>query len=275
MGSPALPGTCCPPRLWLWPGQAVYVGPSLDLEPHSGSVGCLAVALDGTFTVLVDGVAGPAARSALIPPRLTHRVVAAADRMAFCYLDPGSAQHNAYQRAMTTTAGEITYRHRDEHLLAGTAGDLDDAARAGAWLAVATGGVAVNDDRSGRPDPRIRDALAALRLLDPSEPVTAAQLAATAGLSRSRFLHLFREHAGTSFRRYRLWLRMLRAAEAIRSDADLTTAAAAAGFASPSHFSDAFHAMFGLRPSRILGGEIHLATAAPCGSPSVEIDKRP
>ena len=37
--------------LWLWPGQAIYAGPALDLETHSGSVACLAVGLDGLFTV--------------------------------------------------------------------------------------------------------------------------------------------------------------------------------------------------------------------------------
>jgi methylphosphotriester-DNA--protein-cysteine methyltransferase len=50
-----------------------------------------------------------------------------------------------------------------------------------------------------------------------------------------------------------LWLRMLRAAEVLRHHSSLTAAAAAAGFASPSHFSDSFVAMFGLRPRRLLG----------------------
>jgi hypothetical protein len=35
-----LPQTCCP-SVWLWPGQALYSGPSLNLAPHSGSVWCL------------------------------------------------------------------------------------------------------------------------------------------------------------------------------------------------------------------------------------------
>jgi AraC-like DNA-binding protein len=268
--SPALPETCYPSRLWLWPGHAVYVGPSLGLDPHSGSVSCLAVALDGTFTVETDGAPGPEVSSALIPPRLTHRVVAHAQQMAFCYLDVGSVRHHACRRAMTTTDGEIAYRHRHEHALA-TAGNLDDAGSARAWLDLTAGPPPVDHDGpvaheagNGRVnpaegDPRIRDAIAILHDLDPHTAITAAHLAAAVGMSQSRFLHLFRDHTGTTFRRYRLWLRMLRAAELIRDRADLTTAATGAGFSSPSHFSDSFHTMFGLRPSQLLGSEIRLA----------------
>jgi AraC-like DNA-binding protein len=271
----ALPETCYVPRLWLWPGQAVYVGPSLGLDPHSGSVSCLAVAINGTCEVRVDATSGPPARSVLIPPRLRHQIVPAAELMVFCYLDPGSARHRACRRAMTTTADALEYRHRHETALAVLAEDLSDAKRARAWLDLASGdsrasggtGVTTgqqagpaDEDACPRPDSRIRRAVAALHALDPSDDAPAARLAALVGLSPSRFLHLFRDHTGTSYRRYRLWLRMLCAAELLRNGHDLTTAAAGAGFASPSHFSDTFHAMFGLRPRQFLGTtEINLA----------------
>lgn len=86
---------------WLWPGRARYVGPSRRLDPHAGSVSCLALALDGTFTVRHDGSTGQDVRSALIPPRWTHQIVATANRMAFCYFDPGALRHRACQSAMT------------------------------------------------------------------------------------------------------------------------------------------------------------------------------
>ncbi|GGQ83028.1 helix-turn-helix transcriptional regulator [Couchioplanes azureus] len=264
MRPPALSETCHAPRLWLWPGQAVYVGASLGLDPHSGSVPCLAVAVDGTFTVRVNGSYGPAVRSALIPPRITHQVVARADRMAFCYLDSGSVRHRACLGTMTATDEAIAYRHRHEDALAGAAETLTDPAGARAWLDLAACPRTVHGTRTKQGDaapydPRIRDAVAALHGLDPEDKLSAADLAARVGLSPSRFLHLFRDHTGTSFRRYRLWLRMVRAAALIRDRADLTTAAMDAGFASPSHFSASFHSMFGLRPSDLRGTRIHLA----------------
>ena len=56
---------------------------------------------------------------------------------------------------------------------------------------------------------------------------------------------------------------MLRAAELVRDGANLTTAATDAGFASPSHFSDSFRAMFGLRPGQLLASEIDSPESRP------------
>jgi AraC-like DNA-binding protein len=98
-------------------------------------------------------------------------------------------------------------------------------------------------------DDRIRTALSTL-LADPA--LSATQVAAEINLSTSRFLHLFSAQAGTSFRRYRLWARMLRVAGALSRGADLTSASAEAGFASPSHFSDTFRDLFGLTAGTLL-----------------------
>ncbi|PWK87918.1 AraC-like DNA-binding protein [Lentzea atacamensis] len=98
-------------------------------------------------------------------------------------------------------------------------------------------------------DDRIRTATGLLRS-DPGQ--SAARVAAAIGLSTSRFPHLFPLSTGTSFRRYRLWVRMRHVAAAVSRGADMTRASAEAGFASPSHFSDSFHAMFGLTASALL-----------------------
>ncbi len=58
-----------------------------------------------------------------------------------------------------------------------------------------------------------------------------SRLATLTGLSTSRFLHLFRQHTGTSLRRHRTWLRMMSVVRGIRGGADLSTAAMDAGFA--------------------------------------------
>jgi methylphosphotriester-DNA--protein-cysteine methyltransferase len=99
---------------------------------------------------------------------------------------------------------------------------------------------------------RIQEALAILRSRA-SSSTSAAQVAAAIGLSTPRFLHLFSEHVGTSFRRYRLWSPMLRVAQSVAAGQTLTRAASDAGFASPSHFSDAFRDLFGSQCHRTAG----------------------
>jgi AraC-like DNA-binding protein len=90
-----------------------------------------------------------------------------------------------------------------------------------------------------------------------------ATLAATAGVSPSRFAHRFTAATGVPFRRYRTWCRMAAVARAASAGATLTRAALDAGFASSAHLSAAFRAMFGLSPTQLglgtpVGGRLAL-----------------
>lgn len=234
----ALPRTCYP-TVWLWPGQALYSGPGLNLEPHSGSVWCLAVGVDGPLTVTV-GTDRVVARSILIPPRLTHHLAAHGGRLVSCYLDPTSDRAVNCRNACRETRGGLWI----EHEAALTAPPWDDDS-ATVWLNLAA------PDTSRRVDPRIAEATKLIHS-DPAANTPSQVLAERAGLSESRFLHLFRLEVGTSLRRYRLWVRLIHAGEAIGAGESLTRAAADAGFASPSHLSDKFKATFGLTASSLL-----------------------
>ncbi|MEV5831809.1 AraC family transcriptional regulator [Spirillospora sp. NPDC052242] len=244
---PALSRTCSRAGLWLWPGQALYAGPSLGLGVHSGSVACLAVGVDAPVVVHVPGRPDLTARSVLVPPRLPHRLIAQGERMVFCYLDPASPYAAACRTEMLQ-GDVLPHTHRQEAALVHLAFRLDERrpADGALWLARA----APAPSPSGT-DERIRAATRRL-LGNPETAVTARELAAEAGLSVSRFLHLFKAQTGTSFRRYRIWARMLRAAALLDEGHDLTRVAVEAGFSSPSHLSGTFHATFGLTPSALL-----------------------
>ncbi|MEU7765517.1 AraC family transcriptional regulator [Nocardia sp. NPDC049190] len=244
-----------PAVLWLWAGQAIYRGPSLRLGAHSTAVECLTVGVDAPFTLEADGTAR-IVRSALIPPRRVHQVVADGDDMMFCYLDPGSARARACRDRMTLWDNDIGLTHQGEAALADAAGrDRPDPRALADLIGLAS-----------RPsmDARIAEAMATLRAY-PARELTADRFAAAAHLSESRFLHLFSAQAGTSFRRYRLWARMLGAGRAIAKGANLTTASADAGFASPSHFSDAFHTLFGLSATTLLATGVQVVVPDEAG----------
>ncbi|MFI6866307.1 helix-turn-helix domain-containing protein [Nocardia sp. NPDC050406] len=174
---------------------------------------------------------------------MTHRLVAEGERMLFCYIDPGSARAAACGDRMTAQVQGIGVGHRDEQSLLTLAARPEFDPTAALDLACGYRPLPI--------DPRIATAAAMIRA-HPAHPNSAAELSAAVHLSTSRFLRLFSAHAGTSLRRYRLWARMLTVGRAVADGADLTTAAATAGFASPSHFSDTFHAMFGLTASTLL-----------------------
>jgi AraC-like DNA-binding protein len=245
----ALPQTCCP-TVWLWPGQAMYAGPSLNLAPHSGSVWCLAIGIDGPLTVSTSESTTRDANSVLIPPRLTHQLTCHGIDLVSCYLEPTSDRAQSCRQKIKTWNGDVGVTHLDEDLLMHTPTDDHSARR---WLDLA----APSTQRT--IDPRI--ALAARRIReDAAATIPSRQLAAEAALSESRFLHLFRDELGTSLRRYRLWMRLVHAGTVIAAGGNLTTAAADSGFASPSHLADSFKRTFGLSASQLLGTGLRLRT---------------
>lgn len=247
-----LPQTCHP-TVWLWPGQLLYAGPGLDMTPHSGSVWCVAFGIDLPLQVQLAGTKIDA-RSVLIPPRTTHRLISHGGRIVSCYLDPTSLRAESVRRRFTHWHNELGYHHADEiplitDSLALFAADGDKQAQR--WLDLA----APHPKRT--IDSRIAEA--ARRIYqEPAATTASRDLAAGAGLSESRFLHLFRQEAGTSIRRYRLWIRIIRACTSLAAGQPVTTAAMDAGFASPSHLADRFRSTFGLSATQLQSTRVTL-----------------
>ncbi|WP_158726858.1 helix-turn-helix domain-containing protein [Tomitella fengzijianii] len=229
--------------VWLWAGHAAYLGPPFQLGVHSTPLHCFALGVDGRFSVATAGDGARTCRSALIPARTPHRIAPGDGRMLFFYTDPRSVHADRLRAAMRDRSGAVATTHRaEDRLLDALSGDVDP----GRLCRVLLGG-----DAPDTVDHRVRQAMNRI-LEEPAADLSAARLAADAGLSTSRFLHVFSAGAGTSLRRYRLWARLLAVAAAIEEGSDLTDAALGAGFASPSHFSDTFRAMFGLTASALL-----------------------
>lgn len=155
-------------------------------------------------------------------------------------------------------------------LLRQTLVDLFEGARAGApdlyaetaaeFLAVHTllrhGGLPAPPLTRG-DDERIRRARAFLRE-NLHCPLSLAEIAAEAGLSRYHFLRRFRDQTGETPHRYLTRLRIERGREALaHGSANVSEVAGRCGFATPASFSNAFRRETGCTPSayrRLVGG---------------------
>jgi len=102
------------------------------------------------------------------------------------------------------------------------------------------------------PDKRIAKAMEYLAQ-HPREIVPVEEMAAVCGLSNGRFLHLFKQETGISFRRYQIYNRLAYLGSILEgTEMSLTDAAHEAGFADSAHFSRAFRQTFGQSPREIL-----------------------
>jgi AraC-like DNA-binding protein len=240
-------------KLIGWGARALYLGPSLGLTPHRNATAVLAMGLDQPLHVAADpadrNTPYRTGRSVLIPPNSLHHLRIGGGRMAFLYLDPLSEDLAALRIRMQEVTPRAAFGLSGEiaviEVLSGLAENR---------LAARDGRRALDDllglGRRARRDARV---VAALRQLyeEPHKSHALKALAKRAGLSPSRFLHLFKAETGVPLRRYRIWNRMGAAVRSSSAGRSLTEAAHAAGFASSAHFSAAFRDMFGMRPSAL------------------------
>jgi AraC-like DNA-binding protein len=107
-------------------------------------------------------------------------------------------------------------------------------------------------------DPRVVRAIAQIGKFS-GEPVTAASCATQAGLSPSRFLHLFKEETGISFRSFRAWKRARHLLHFANQDINLAHLAQDIGYPDSTHFSHSIRRFYGLKPRAIFSGSRDLA----------------
>ncbi len=109
-----------------------------------------------------------------------------------------------------------------------------------------------------RLDPRVVRAIAQIGRFC-GEPVTAASCAEEAGLSASRFLHLFKQETGISFRAFRAWKRARHLLHFANQDLNLAHLAQDIGYPDSTHFSHSIRRFYGLKPRAIFSGSRDLA----------------
>ena len=102
-------------------------------------------------------------------------------------------------------------------------------------------------------DPRIARVVEHLQKM-PNSPVQAQAFAAQARLSLSRFLHLFKEETGRSYRTLRAWKRARMLLPRINQPQNLARLAQDIGYPDSSHFSHSIRQYFGICPKDILSG---------------------
>lgn len=101
-------------------------------------------------------------------------------------------------------------------------------------------------------DPRILLAIQLIRSKLP-ESITLSEISEKTGISKDRFMHLFKDNMGIPLRQYLLWKRLHIAAKHLQDGFNLTESSHAAGFSDQAHLSRTFKKMFGVKPSLFLG----------------------
>lgn len=233
-------------------GYTFYVGTldSVGLHHHAAPV--FLAGLYGRFALRISHGEWHTCRTAVIPAGVEHELAVSGAPLT-AYYPEGNV-------AGVKTLGRLTANGSErDGVLLGHSGailpfrELYENSASQHWTAEALNdivGFAQKKHTAGTMDKRIASAMERLQNF-PDDLTAIETVARRNGLSSSRFLHLFSEHAGVPYRRYRMWSRLRAAMRSAVAGETLTDAAMMAGFFDSPHFTHNFRDTFGVTPSYV------------------------
>lgn len=235
-----------PRSLWfVGDGASVFAGPLHHNAAHQHSVPVLLTGLYGAFRLGLGHQPWTSCRMAVVPAGVTYEFDMAGEALSVVYLEPSQAGVAALVpllRGGREIGGGLAGEIGEIGPLRELFEDQTSAQWAGQALHDLLAFAAPRARR--RIDPRVARALRELQT-NAGEQRPVAEAATIAGLSASRFQHVFAAEVGVPYRRYRGWQRMLAAIRVIGRGDNFTAAAHAAGYADQAHFAHDFRRMFG------------------------------
>lgn len=240
-------------RLWLLPERRmmVYLGSGSTSSSHRHHAVQLVLALDGHIELTL-GDDTHRLTSALIPRDTPHTVDISGPALVI-WVDP----HCATGHTLDSWADDL-----DGEELGLSLGPVDLRDPGIDVVGLVDRVLAALDVVPEDPRPVSRHVRLSLDYLNRelANSPTLVGAAAHAAISPSRLTHTFTREVGIPFRRYALWLRLLKAIECVIDGNDLTRAAVEAGFSDSAHLSRTFRSTFGLAPSAMWVLEIAHST---------------
>lgn len=256
----AAPSDSLKPLWHVGDGRMLFAGCLHRNALHSHSVPVLLAGLYDDFRLKLRDDAWFSCRAAVIRAGDAYEFDAGGQPLAVVYVEPTEAPAEGLAALLCET--------REEHgALIGQQSDLallralyEDAASL-RWADDAMADLIGFSKAKVRQtiDRRVACAIASIAEgrateCDVVRSPTVVSAARAAGLSTSRFQHLFKQETGVPYRRYAAWARMRAAVAEIVKGNNFTKAAHAAGFYDQPHFAHEFRRIFGAPASRSLAG---------------------
>ncbi len=187
--------------------------------------------------------------AALVRPDAPHEVTATDVEVLLAFVDPESslgAALSANIESEISIVPESTVSGWRRHL-------GDPAALTGGRVEPWVRNHLLLERRAPKIHPAVRRVLRTVREEIGSKDVFSLErMAAIAGLSQSRFMHVFTESVGVPLRPYIRWLRLQMACGEMMRGASVMEAAHRSGFSDAPHLSRTLRRMMGMTPGELL-----------------------
>ncbi len=234
------------PGALVWPAAMLVWGPGFSSSAHAHHSVQLIMTMRGSLRV--RGYRGRWRRcgAVLVRSDVLHEIVAEGETVLIAFVDAESELGAALRDRITRDL--VCVPPREVARWRAALGTTLTKESVGRWV----GRYLLRRRRPVTLDPRVASVVAFVRQhLETPDDLSLVALAARAGVSRSRFMHLFTQSLGVPLRPYILWLRLQRAACELMRGTSVTEAAHHAGFADAAHLTRTFRRMLGATPSEM------------------------
>jgi AraC-like DNA-binding protein len=238
------------------PERVFYAGLLGRPRKRTGGGFSIYAAMQGNLKV-TEGKSETIGEVAVVPPYVTHSVESEYPSIVCLLIEPETVEPAALSALSANVSGKgssgIAQRIRAAYET------LRRQQRRGGFTTAEFDRLVLGEELPDRNiDPRIRRAAVSLNDFSGSK-MTAVDYAASVNLSPSRFLHLFKEQTGVSFRAFRAWKRARHLLHFVNEDINLAHLAQDIGYPDSTHFSHSIRRFYGLQPRAIFSGSRDLA----------------
>lgn len=236
-------------NLFIWPNRTLFFGPLQNLAFHAMGAVTINIGLYQPFYMKTAQGAYKAFRCVVIPAGFRHELQANGHLVASLMIEKNSMDFLRFRERVKFHPSAFTPM-LDQQWIDCFQKIYEEKPSKIAINQMINQLLHVDTGAEKSVDTRIEHIMQMIRQ-DPDNDFSQAYLAASVGLSASRFRHLFREQSDIPFRRYRMWRRVVTAMEVIHKVDNLTYAAMEAGFTDSAHFNRCFRDSFGVNPSLV------------------------
>ena len=243
--------------MWITPGRVFYAG--LLGRPSVRKIGgtSIYIAQRAPIRVSIDGEDWLESDLLVVPPYVPHRIASEARFITGLIVEPETVDHSLLPGFVRDGRGVV---HAPEF--------VDNVRQTLERLRACRNPLLLDDETFDREffgkalprstlDRRIAQVIADIRN-NPAGLTSAADYAARANVSFSRFVHLFKDEVGAPLRSFRSWKRARSILTYVTQNANLADIAQQTGYPDSSHFSHSIKQVFGLTPKDVFAGSRRL-----------------
>lgn len=241
--------------LFVWNGVAMFIGSSLNTDPHKHDCVQLTIDLKAQFLMKGRDKEWGTYSSCIISSDYYHQLDSNGSHQLFIYLDKETSLAQILQKKHLATEPIASLDLKASTINPDHLVKMMTKQQCSDWYNLSQDILqqVLGKKQKINSDTRVEMVVTEVMEMDYFPDNMISVLASKACLSESRLRHLFKEHTGQSIKSFILWTKVLRSLDLIVKGETIISASRKAGFWDGAHFDKTMNKLLAISPGSIEG----------------------